>query len=61
MKEGRYYYDDGTEYKPDLYSKPGICLLCKKDNDPTELILCNLNRMDQLLNHEFRCYDYEKT
>ncbi|MBK6609626.1 MAG: hypothetical protein IPI59_08815 [Sphingobacteriales bacterium] len=60
MIEGKYYYDDGTEYNPDLYPKPGICLVCKKDKDPNEEILCNLNRMDQHDHIGFRCFAFEE-
>jgi hypothetical protein len=60
MIEGKYYYDDGTEYNPDLYPKPNLCLVCKKDKDPNEEILCNLNRMDQYDNSDFRCFAFEE-
>jgi len=46
MNEGHYFFDDGTEYNPDLYPRPALCLVCAKENDPEEEILCNLNRMD---------------
>ena len=60
MKEGKYYFDDGTEYNPDLHTKPSLCLTCKKDDDPNEEILCNLNRMDQCSSSDFICFAYEK-
>ena len=54
-----YFMDDGTEMNPDLYPKPQLCLSCKKEDDPNEEILCNLNRLDQLNDPEFVCYAYE--
>ena len=54
-----YFNDDGTELNPDLYPKPQLCLSCKKDVDPDEEILCNLNRLDQLDEPEFKCFAYE--
>ena len=53
------YDDDGNEINPDLIIKPGLCLLCKKDDDPEEEILCLLTRADQQGEDEFRCYAYE--
>lgn len=55
-----YYDDDGNEYNPDLYSKPNLCLSCKKNNDSQEEIVCNLTRLDQLGEKEFTCYAYER-
>jgi len=53
-----YFNDDGTEFNPDLISKPGRCVTCKKNNDPRYEIPCNLTRADQ--NEEiFICFDYE--
>ena len=60
MSKGQYFFDDGTEYNPDLYSRPGLCLTCKKDEDPKEEILCSMNRMDQHGKDEFVCFAYEK-
>jgi len=60
MEKAKYYFDDGTEYNPDLYSKPNLCLTYKKDDDPHEEILCNLNRMDQYGNSDFKCFSFEK-
>lgn len=54
-----YFNDDGTELNPDLYPKPQLCLSCKKDDDPDEEILCNLNRLDQLDEPEFKCFAYK--
>ncbi len=54
-----YFDDDGTEVNPDLFQKPHLCLSCKKDDDPSEEILCNLNRLDQRDEPEFKCFAYE--
>lgn len=58
---GRYVDDDGNELNPDLIPKPALCLSCaKNDNgDPEEEVLCNLNRLDQQGEDEFRCCIYE--
>jgi hypothetical protein len=51
------YFDDfGNELNPDLVSKPGLCLLCAEDENPHELVLCTLNRLDQAdQEQEFEC------
>lgn len=55
-----YFNDDGNQLNPDLMPKPGLCLTCKKDTDPDEEILCNLNRLGQRDQDKFICYAYEK-
>jgi hypothetical protein len=55
-----YYDDDGNELNPDLIPKPQLCLSCRKNNDPGEEVLCNLNRLDQQGEPEFKCFAYEK-
>jgi len=60
MSNGQCFFDDGTEYNPDLNPKPGLCLTCKKDEDQKEEILCDMNRMDQHGENEFICFAYEK-
>lgn len=55
-----YFDDDGTELNPYLYPKPQLCLSCKKNDDPNEEILCNLNRLDQRDETEFKCFAYEQ-
>ena len=57
----RYLDDDGNELNPDLIPQPALCISCAKDNngDPEEEVLCNLNRLDQQDEVEFRCYAYE--
>ncbi len=54
-----YCDDDGNELKPDLVSKPSLCVSCAKDGDPSENVLCNLNRLDQESETEFKCFAYE--
>ena len=55
-----YFKDDGTEINPNEIKKPTLCVICKKDNDPNEEIVCNLTRMDQNADQEFICYGFEK-
>ena len=55
----KFYDDDGTEVNPDLFPKPQLCLSCKKNDDPNEELLCNLNRLDQRDEEEFKCFAYE--
>ncbi len=40
-----FYDDDGTEINPNLFSNPDLCLICKKPDDPNEVIPCTLNRV----------------
>ena len=54
-----YLDENGNEINPDLIPKPSLCITCKKDDDPDELVLCNLNRMDQANEKEFKCFAYE--
>ena len=55
----RYFDDDGTEMYPDLVAKPSLCVSCAKDENPNEEMLCNLNRLDQQGEGDFRCGAYE--
>ena len=57
-KPMRFCDDDGTEINPDLISKPSLCASCAKNDDPTEELLCTLNRLDQREEAEFRCDAY---
>lgn len=51
-----YFDDDGNKLNPDLVPKPGLCLLCSNDEDPYQIIECNLTRLDQVDNKdEFQC------
>ena len=54
----RFYDDDGTEINPDIIAKPSLCTSCEKDDDPSEELLCALNRLDQQGEEEFRCDAY---
>ena len=54
-----YFDDDGTELNPDLFPKPHLCLSCKKNDNHNEEILCNLTRLDQREEPEFKCFSYE--
>ena len=55
-----YYNDDGSKFNPDLYPLPNLCMSCAKKDDPNEEIVCNMTRMDQLGETDFRCFAYEK-
>lgn len=37
-----YYDDDGNELNPDLIPKPGLCIICRKNDDPDEELICDL-------------------
>ena len=54
-----YYDDDGIEINPDEIKKPDLCVICKKDSDPDEEIICVLTRLDQRFEEDFICYDFE--
>lgn len=53
----KYFDDAGNELNPDLAPKPSLCVSCAKDEDPSEEVLCNLNRLGQD-EGEFRCAAY---
>ena len=53
-----YFNDDGTPFNPNLMPRPSLCATCKKDTDPKQEILCNLNRNDQD-EDIFMCFSYE--
>ena len=53
------YDDDGNEINADLIAKPSLCVSCRRDQDPSEEVLCFLNRADQRGEAEFRCDAYE--
>jgi len=42
-----YFEEEGNRLNPDLIPKPGLCLLCVKDDDLDDMIECNLIRLDQ--------------
>ena len=54
-----YFDDDGNELFPNLIPKPGLCLICKKEDDPSEEVLCNLNRLGHQKDEEFICHAFE--
>jgi len=63
MQGWHYFLDDGTKFNPDLSPKPGLCLICKKNedsDDPEDEILCNLTRLDQQGKEEFICGSFER-
>jgi len=55
-----FFDDDGYEINTDLIKKPSLCLICKKNDDPEEDFLCNMNRYDQQDKEEFICFAYQK-
>jgi len=55
-----FFDDNGNEINPDLIPNPGLCITCKKDNNPKEEIFCTLTRIDQKGEREFRCFAYER-
>jgi len=57
---GGFYLDDGTKIDPNLIPKPGLCISCMKDDDPSEEILCTLTRIDQMEDSEFKCFAYQQ-
>lgn len=58
-KNGGYFDDDGNKLDPDIIPKPGLCLVCANEDNPYELVLCNLNRLDQVGEDEFKCGSFE--
>jgi hypothetical protein len=54
-----YYDDDGNELDPTAIPLPKLCLSCEKRDDPAEEVLCNLNRLDQKDDNEFKCGAYQ--
>jgi len=54
-----FFRDDGTPINPELVPKPSLCILCRKDDDPSEEIPCILTRADQQGSSEFICDAFE--
>jgi hypothetical protein len=54
-----FFRDDGSEINPDLIVKPSLCVSCRKDDDPNEVILCTLTRADQEAADDFECFAFE--
>ncbi len=55
----KYFDDEGNEVNPNLTSKPALCISCVKDEDQNQEMLCNLNRLDQQGEADFKCEAYE--
>ena len=55
----KYFDDEGNEMNPNLVSKPALCISCVKNEDPNQEMLCNLNRLDQQGEADFKCGAYE--
>jgi hypothetical protein len=55
-----FFDDEGYEINSDLIEKPSLCIICTKDDDPNEEILCNMNRFDQKEEKEFKCFAFQK-
>lgn len=60
LKIAGFFDDDGYEINPECIKKPSLCLLCTKDGDPNEEMLCNMTRYDQEGEKEFICYAFVK-
>lgn len=54
-----FFDDDGTPINPELVRKPSLCVVCRKDDDPLEEVLCILTRADQQGEPEFTCHAFE--
>lgn len=54
-----FFQDDGTPINPELVPKHSLCILCRKDDNPSEEIFCTLTRMDQQGSSEFICEAFE--
>ena len=60
MEEPFGIFDDGgNRINPELIPKPSLCVLCRKDDDPEEEMMCLLNRADQQGEGKFQCGGYE--
>jgi hypothetical protein len=55
-----FFDDDGYEIYIDLIKKPSLCLTCINDDNPDEELLCNMTRLDQKNDEEFKCFAYMK-
>lgn len=54
-----FFNDDGTPINPELVPKPGLCILCRKDDISSQEIFCLLTRADQQGSPEFICDAFE--
>jgi hypothetical protein len=57
----RYIHDDATEFDPDLYPIPDLCVSCvhHEGHDAAESVLCILTRADQQGDRVFLCFAYQ--
>lgn len=55
-----FFDDDGYEIDTDLMKKPSLCLICRKNDDPNEEMLCNMMRYDQKDEEDFLCAAFVK-
>jgi len=55
-----FYTDYGEEINPELIKKPGLCLICNKEEDSSEEMVCILTRIDQRNHDDFICDGFEK-
>jgi hypothetical protein len=62
MELNGFYDDDGNKIDPLTIKKPGLCLLCKHDeeSDMVENILCIMTRHDQRNEENFECGAFEE-
>ena len=55
-----FFCDDGTPIDLDLVPKPGLYILCQKNDDPSEEISYILTRANQQGVSEFICDAFEQ-
>ena len=55
-----FFNDNGTPVNPNLMPMPSLCVSCKHNGDPSQEILCTLNRIDQQNKDDFKCDAYIK-
>ena len=53
-----YYHDNGNELDPSSVQMPQMCPMCDKRDDPHEEVLCNINRLGQQGEPEFKCSSF---
>ena len=49
---------DDCDINPELITKPSLCICCKKNDDPSEEILCFLSRFGQIGAKYFHCNEF---
>ena len=50
-----FFDDDGYEIKMHSINKPNLCITCKYNNDFNEELLCDMTRLNQQNEIEFKC------